>query len=244
MRTFSFAVLTVFVILIALTHAQTPYDPNKEYNFTWITSIPYNPDVMQLCVTPSADGTHCEKCIHNLTANIYGTNLWTPCQLSFPPDNCYAYDYCYNCLLCHDGFWRNETINDINYCIPKTRGCLTYDSVNKKCVTCSPGWTMNTTVNMYSNLTEYYCYFVADANCLSYDTSNNCQQCATSYVLVNNKCVNWVANCDVMNGTKCAKCKQAYQLDFNGNCTAIPTIANCYQQVDSQCQSCVVGYRL
>ncbi len=106
---------------------------------------------------------------------------------------------------------------------------------------------MNTTKNMYSNLTEYYCYFVADVNCVAYDTGNNCQQCAKNYVIVNNKCVNWVANCEVMNvnGVKCDKCKLGYQLDVNSNsCGAIPPIANCYTQVDTQCSVCVSGYQV
>lgn len=202
-------------------------------------------DKLQLCAVPSADKTHCEKCINDKLSVIYlGADVYTFCQLDWPVDNCYAYDFCVNCMLCHDGYWLNQTVNDINYCIPKTRGCLKYDSVNKKCVTCMDSWVMNTTVNRYSNLTEYYCMFVPDKNCLQYDSNNNCQKCAANYVVTGNKCVFAIANCDVISGNTCAKCKTNYQLDSTGNCVAIPKIPNCQLQVDYTCQSCVTGYKL
>lgn len=148
-------------------------------------------------------------------------------------------------MLCHDGYYLKESKNDINLCIPKTLGCLTYDTGSKKCQTCLSGWTMNTTVNRWSNLTEYFCYFVADPNCASYDANKNCLSCKTNFALSANKCVYSIPNCETMSGTACAKCKAGYKLDSAGNCiVAFAQISNCLTQLDATCKVCVTGYQL
>lgn len=86
------------------------------------------------------------------------------------------------------------------------------------------GWVMNTTVNKWSLLTEYYCMFSPDKNCLSYDTNDVCLSCATNYQLISNKCIYVIPNCEISNGNVCSKCKTNYQLDVNGNCIPIPLI--------------------
>ena len=238
-------ILAIFLVILTQINCQTPYDPNVNYNFTWLSNITYNMDKLQLCAVPSADGTHCVTCVNPLLSVTYlGAGVYTFCQLDFPVDNCYAFDYCVNCILCHDGYWLNQTVNDVNYCVSKTRGCLKYDSINQKCVTCMDGWVMNTTVNNLSLLTEYYCMFVPDKNCLQYDSNNTCLQCVSSYVLTNGKCVYNIPNCNVTNNNTCVKCNTNYQLDSTGNCVPIPPILNCQLQVDYTCQSCVAGYSL
>jgi len=197
---------------------------------------------LQLCEIPSTDGTYCQKCLYNISR--WDFNGPGYCTLDFPVDYCYAYDWVLNCLLCHDGYWLKIIPNDIYRCIPKTLGCLNYDTNSKKCITCQAGWSMNTSVNSISNLTEYFCFFVADANCLKYDSNNVCLNCATNYVLANNKCNYWIPNCDTMSGTVCSKCKTNYQLDTKGNCVDIPKVLNCALQIDFACQSCVTGYSL
>ena len=167
------------------------------------------------------------------------------CMFDFLPDDCYAYDLNLNCVLCHDGFWMNTSLtNDRNLCKHKTYGCQEYDSIAKKCKVCMPGWTMNTTVNGASGLSEYFCYFVPDINCVKYDANNICLGCVTGYAIVNNVCVKWLANCATMSGAVCSKCVTNYQLDSTGKCVAIPKIPNCASQVDYTCSSCLTGYNL
>ena len=107
-----------------------------------------------------------------------------------------------------------------------------------------PGWTMNNTVNGASNLTEYFCYFVPDVNCLKYDANNICLGCATNYTVYNNKCLFWLENCAIMNGNVCSKCGTNFQIDATGKCVAIPKVANCASQVDYTCSSCLTDYNL
>ena len=166
-------------------------------------------------------------------------------MFDFLPDDCYAYDLNLNCVLCHDGFWMNTSLtNDRNLCKHKTYGCQEYDSIAKKCKVCMPGWTMNTTVNGASGLSEYFCYFVPDINCVKYDANNICLGCVTGYAIVSNVCVKWLANCATMSGAVCSKCVTNYQLDSTGKCVAIPKIPNCASQVDYTCSSCLTGYNL
>lgn len=203
---------------------------------------------LQLCSIPAPDGSYCQTCLKssivNITRDDFGVGNWGWCNIQFPVDYCYAYDWVMNCILCHDGYYLIPRVTDVNICAAKSLGCQTYDSVGKKCITCQAGWTMNTTVNRLSNSTEFYCYFVADKNCLKYDSNNNCLTCATNYNIMSNKCVFWITNCDTMNGNVCQKCKTNYQLDANGNCIAIPQISNCAAQIDFTCQSCMTGYSL
>lgn len=148
-------------------------------------------------------------------------------------------------MLCHDGYYINWGIV-LRTCTSKKIGCENYDLTAKKCRTCLPGYLMNTTANPYSNQSEYFCYFVPDQNCISYDnkTLTTCLQCASNYILSNNQCVYWVANCEVMSEKICKKCLSNFYLDNSGNCAQIPKISNCVNQIDFTCNSCVSGYVL
>lgn len=204
-------ILAILVVILTQINGQRTYDPEAVYNFTYLTNYTYNVDKLQMCAVPSADKTHCITCVNPLLSVLYlGGGVYTFCMLEFPLDECYAFDYCYNCLLCHDGYWLNQTVNDVNFCIPKSQGCLNYDSINKKCVTCMDGWVMNTTINKISLLSEYYCMFVPDKNCLQYDTNYTCLQCASGYSVLNGKCVMTLPNCALVNGNICSKCNTNY----------------------------------
>jgi hypothetical protein len=126
-------ILAILVVILTQINGQRTYDPEAVYNFTYLTNYTYNVDKLQMCAVPSADKTHCITCVNPLLSVLYlGGGVYTFCMLEFPLDECYAFDYCYNCLLCHDGYWLNQTVNDVNFCIPKSQGCLNYDSINKK----------------------------------------------------------------------------------------------------------------
>jgi len=105
-----------------------------------------------MCEIISADGTYCTKCLYDIPRydlnDQYG---W--CQLDVPVDNCYAPNSWFDCILCHDGYWLSITYVDINRCISKTVGCLNYDNNAKKCITCQPGWSMNSSINAITKVT-------------------------------------------------------------------------------------------
>lgn len=234
----------LIAILAIVVNTQSGYDPNKDYNFTFIESWPFTKEDLQWCQVVSSDGKTCQTCKEGLIKAADSQGGPDYCMLEFPPDNCYAIDFNYNCVLCHDGYFMLVRLDYYNLCLPKTTGCEVYDQTAQHCKKCLPGWSLNTTINTASKLIENYCFFIRDANCLQYDANNVCLSCATNYVLNSNTCIFWLPNCSTMNGNVCQKCNTNYQLDVNGRCVLIPRIPNCASQIDSVCSACVTGYNL
>jgi hypothetical protein len=191
-----FIILALIAVLSVVSHSQTPYDYTKDYNFTYIDIYTVEQCMTKICEVLSPDGTYCLQCkegamrMDDYKNGVISSIGW--CMFDYISDNCYGFDWSYNCALCHDGFSLNVSLtNDRHTCVPKTHGCAVYDNAALKCKTCMPGWAMNTSVNSWSNLTEYFCYFVPDVNCVKYDANKLCQGCVTNYAVVNNKCELW-----------------------------------------------------
>ena len=74
---------------------------------------------------------------------------------------------------------------------------------------------MNTTLNHF-NVSENYCVFNPDANCISYASDiNTCEGCKTGYSLYKNKCIT-IAHCEIYNGNLCSECMTGYLIGSAG----------------------------
>lgn len=188
--------------------------------------IPVNP----LCKSNDATGA-CTSCFpgYSLTAGV--------CGIAGNPDpNCQSRDSNGVCIGCYTGFYYNTTTAK---CVGLNPLCKTSNLTNGNCLSCYPGYA----------LTNGLCgVSFKDPNCQSYDSSNNCQQCATKYFLNTTvgSCQPVSPLCQTSNSLSgaCLSCYQGYILQ-SGQCvigTNSTTDVNCKTFNNGVCSQCYQGY--
>lgn len=195
---------------------------NRYYLGTSGSCVPVNP----LCQSYNSTGA-CTGCYPGYTLNS------GVCGVAFTTDpNCKTLNANAQCLQCYTGFYYNSTRN---LCVALNPLCKTSDLTNGNCLTCYPGYSLSSgTCGV----------FFKDPNCLSYDSSNNCNQCSSRYFLdpTSGQCKSISPLCNGFNSQTgvCLNCYTGYTLQ-NGACvigTSTTLDPNCKTFNGNTCTQC------
>lgn len=186
--------------------------------------------------------------------------------------NCMSYSKDFNCLKCNNGYWLDNISNSCQK-LSLQDNCSLYSKL--QCLECRPGYVLSTNqvnfIDTRTNLLNQI--FLRDlftsslstslspqisqckrsllTNCVSFSSSDECEECEPNYYLNSDKkCIivpsDRINNCKIYTSAQiCKKCSNNYFLK-NNECHQSTIVPNCsiYKDFIDSCDKCFDSYIL
>ena len=186
--------------------------------------MPVNP----LCKASSNTG-ECTECYDGYTLNSGA------CMISTSRDpNCKQYRG-ETCIQCSSGFYYSP---DSVVCKKLNPLCKTSDLINGRCLSCYPGYQLNTNNGQCA-------VFFKDPTCKIFAASGDCSECIAKHYLKAGKCIMVNPLCKAYNPMtgSCTSCYPGYIINA-GSCEEGIEDPNCKKGQGKMCMECFPGFYL